>query len=328
MGTEKRHINRDEKELFREISSFMRAKADIEDVMNDPSLDSTRDSVKDMICDYKKTVAEKGTSKNNEEYIKESLAETVNNSTTKDNLADITDFKDLKGSDISMLTADWVKEWHKQKQSAAATDPKAEERKDFITSSLRAEPVELHKEIKEIKEIKKKGIGRTLFIRYASLSAAAVIGAIIFISTLLPSSPEKLFSTYYAPFDAISPVTRSASNNSEEIYASAIISYKSGDYKTAAAGFELANLNNISSGAPLFYLGLTSIELGNMKQAVTQLSEVASNPGEYSKDAQWYLGLTYLKSGEKLKAAECFEKLASSEGFYRDRSEKLIDRLK
>jgi TolA-binding protein len=322
MNGKKRHINGDDKELFREISSFLRAKADIEDVMNDPALSGTRDSVKEMISDYKKNVAEKGSSKKNENYLKESLSETVYNKTKKD---DFTDFKDFTDSDISLVTADWVKEWHRQKQSSTAPDPKAEERKEFITSSLKAEPAEVHE---VVMQTGKKGISRSLFIRYITLSAAAVIGAVIMISSLLPSSADKLFNSYYTPFDAISPVTRNASGSIDEIYASAILSYKSGDYKSANAGFAEANLKNPASEAPLFYMGLTNIELGNLSQAVNELSSVASGSGEYVKDAEWYLGMAYLKSGDKLKAAECFGKLAEAPGYYRNPSEKLLRHLK
>jgi len=318
----KRHINGDDNGLFREISSFMRAKADIDDVMNDPGLSATRDSVMEMIADYKKGVAEKGTSAKNEEYISESLSETVSNTSKKDGF---TDFKNFTDPDISLLTADWVKEWHRQKQSAVASDPKAEERKDFITAALKAEPAEAHE---EVKEIRKKGISRSLFIRYITLSAAAVVGAVIIISSLIPSSADKLFNSYYTPFEAVSPVTRSASGTIDEIYASAITSYKSGDYKSAITGFTAANLKNPASESPLFYMGLTNIELGNISQAVTELAAVASGSGEYVKDAQWYLAMAYLKSGEKVNAEEYLSRLAESPGYYRDRSEKLLRRLK
>lgn len=321
MNEEKRHINGDDKELQGKISSFMRASADIEDVMNDPALCLTRESVKVMISDYNKTVAEKRNSKENEKYIKESLSEAVKKSSSENDFTDFKDFKNFTNSDINLLTADWVKEWHRQKQSAGTPDQKAVERKDFITSSLETKPAEI---VNEVKAVRKKTISRSLIFRYVSLSAAAVIGAMILISTLLPTSPDKIFNSYYAPFDAISPVTRNASNSVEEIYANAINYYKSGDYKNAAAGFTEANIKNPSSGAPLFYMGLTSIELGNISGAITELSSVAAGSSEYVKDALWYLGLAYLKDGDTVKASECFRKLAESPGFYRDRSENLL----
>jgi hypothetical protein len=273
-----------------------------------------------MISDYYRTISEKKNLNVNKDYIKEALSESINKSGLKE---DFTDFKDSK-ADISMLTADWVNEWHKKQQMKGAPDPKTVERKEFIAAVLKTEVIEP----KEIIKAEKKGINRKLFIRYISLSAAAVIAALILISTLLPSSSDKLFNSNYIPFDAISPVTRNASNSIEETYTSAINSYKSGDYKSAFAGFSEANLKNPTSGSPLFYMGLSNLELGNLSQAISELSTTAAGSGEYVKEAQWYLGLAYLKSGEKLKASECFEILAQSPGFYRERSEKILRRLK
>ena len=326
MKVAERHNNGNDKELFGEISSFMRARLDIEEVMNDPALNSIRHSVKEMMSDYNKTVPEKTNSQDNDRFIRESLLQKVTEERNNTEIKEIEEiFRETGRSDISMLTADWVKEWHKKQQAKGAPDQKVEERRDFIAAALKSEVVEPQEEIKSEKS---KGISRALFIRYISLSAAAVIGAMILISTLLPSSTEKLFNSYYTPFDAISPVTRNASNSVEEIYSSAINSYKSGDYKSAIAGFSEANLKNPNSGSPLFYMGLSNLELGNLSQAISELSIVAEGSGEYVKEAQWYLGLTYIKSGENLKAAESFGKLAKSPGFYRDRSEKILRRLK
>jgi tetratricopeptide (TPR) repeat protein len=318
MNGERRYINKDDNGLFREIGSFMRAKLDIEDVKNDPSFNITRNYVKEMISDYNKTVSEKINLKVNEKFIKESLTEGISKYKSHDN------FTDSK-AEIRMLTADWVKEWHRNQQMKGTPDPKAEERKDFITASLKAEPVETRE---ETKIEKKKGISRSLLVRYISLSAAAVIGVVILLNTLLPSSTENLFNSYYTPFNAISPVTRNASNGNEEIYSSAINNFKAGDYKSAVTEFSEVNLRNPATGSPLFYMGLSNIELGNFSRAVSELSTIAAGSGEYVKEAQWYLGLAYIKTGEKLKAAECFEKLAQSPGFYHNRSEKILRRLK
>ena len=75
-------------------------------------------------------------------------------------------------------------------------------------------------------------------------------------------------------------------------------------------------------------MGLSELALENYPQAVNLLSGVANNTGEYAKEAKWYLGLAWLKTGNKEKAVECFEFLAGSDGFYRDRSEKILRRLK
>ena len=78
----------------------------------------------------------------------------------------------------------------------------------------------------------------------------------------------------------------------------------------------------------MFYLGITQIALGDYNQAITVLAGVANQAGELTKEARWYLGLAYIKAGNRAKASECFELLAQSSGFYRERSEKILRRLK
>jgi TolA-binding protein len=170
---------------------------------------------------------------------------------------------------------------------------------------------------------------KLLYIRYTSLLAAALIGAFILIRTLLPSgNPDKIFDSYYKPFDAISAITRSMNNNGTDIYSLAIGSYKAGDYDRAAREFSEIILKDPTVISPRFFMGLTQLALKNYDQTINLLSGVIKDSGEYSKEAKWYLGLSYLKSGNKTKAVECFEYLAKSTGFYSERSEAILRRLK
>lgn len=307
--------------LFGEISEFMRAQLDLEDVVKDPGLDKTRSAVKEMISDYNKTLTENS---ENRKFISDAFSDTVPEENIKNEISEIK--LDIENSDVKDLTTAWVNEWHRKKQMEGAADLKIKEINDFITGSLQSEETE---PAAEIQTIIKKSIIRPVFIRYASLAAACMIGVFLLIRTLLPSSdPGKLFISYYKPFNAISPVTRSSNSTAGNTYTSAIASYKSGDYQQAATGFSKSVANDPSFGSPRFFLGLTAIALGNYDQAISQLSFESDGSGEYGKEAQWYMGLAYLKSGNKLKASECFERLSQSDGFYREGSEKILRRLK
>ncbi len=328
MKVEKRYRNADDNELFSEISSYMKAKLDIEDVKSDPFFNSAMDSVKEMLSDYNRTISENKNTKENGEFIRKSIEQTDNKEIQEPKrIREINEIIIEKGrSDISILTADWVREWHKKKQMEVATDPKAEERKEFITASLKSEPAEAEE---EIKVVRKKSIRKTIFIRYISLSAAAIIGAVILIGSLLPSSdPEKLFDSYYTTFDAILPTTRGITNEADALYTSALKSYKSGDFRAAEAGFAKIDAKDLSEGSPTFLLGLTCIELGKYNEAINYLSSAASGSDDNVKEAGWYLGLVYLKTSDVGRASECFQTLAISPGFYSERSEKLLRRLK
>lgn len=319
-------FNREDIDLFGEIGDYMRAKIDIEDVMTDTSLGKTRDAVDVMISDYNKTISE---NKENRKFITSALSDADKEKTIRNEISEIK--LEINKNDINEISSEWVKEWHLNKQMVGAAGKKTDEIKDFITTSLRPDKTEneVNEAPAEYKTIRKKVISRSLIIKYISLSVAAVLGVVILIRTLLPSSdPSKIFNSFYKPFDAVSPVTRSLNIDGVDNYSFAINSYKTGDYASAARGFNEAVRNDPSFGSPHFFLGLTAIALGNFDEAINNLSVVVKDQDEYGKEAQWYLGLAYIKTGNNLKATECFENLSKSKGFYRDRSEKILRRLK
>jgi TolA-binding protein len=298
--------------LFETISEYMKGRADLDDVKNDPALAGTRETVKYMISDYNKN---KSGNSDNEKFISETFAEIENEKRLNDEIKFIK--QEIDDKNLNKITAEWVKEWHENKQKIGIKDQKSEEISNFIKGAI------------DTTKSESKKTRTNPFVRYTTLAAAALIGAFLLIKTLLPSNdPEKLFSSYYKPFEAISPVTRSINNGESDVYSSAIGSYKAGDYQRAAAGFSAAMQKDSKSTSSGFFMGLTQLALENYPGAIDLLSGAAENPGEYAKEAKWYLGLAYLKTENKEKAAECFKFLSVSDGFYRERSEKILRRLK
>ena len=314
-------LNSDDQALFAAISEYMKGRLDIEDVRNDPALPETEEAVKEMISDYKNNISG---NKDNEKFIRDIFSDGASEEKIIDEIGHIK--QEIGNSSINEISAGWVREWHDKKQRNGDRDPETEEIRDFITHSINSDENE---PAKSFNDGEKKGISKSFFGWYVSLSAAALIGAIILVRSLLPSyNPEKLFNSYYEPLEAVSPVTRSVNSIETGTYASAIGSYKISDYRSAAAGFSEAVLKDPSFVSPRFFLGLTHIALENYDQAISLLTGVVNDSGEYGKEARWYLGLAYLKTGNKPKASECFEHLAQSPGFYRERSEKILRRLK
>jgi TolA-binding protein len=312
------HIN---EVLFETIGKSMKGYLDIQDVKNDPALSSTREVVRDIMSDYKRILS---VNRDNERFIKDLVEEERPVYKISDEIKFIR--QEIDEKNLNLITSEWVKEWHEKKQKIGDVDPKSEEIRNFITEAINspiAEPAN------STFDGHKKSYNRNLFVRYISLSVAAMIGVFIIIRTLLPASdPEKLFNSFYRPFDAVSPVTRSINNTESDNYSTAINSYKKGDYQSALAGFDLVLSKEPSSDQARFLLGLSQIALENYSSAISPLSDVANDSGEYVKEAKWYLGLSYLKTGNPTKAQECFEFLARSDGFYRERSEKILRRLK
>jgi TolA-binding protein len=307
--------------LFGKISDYMKGLSDIEDVKSDPAYSITNEEVKVMISDYRKNTIP---NKDNEKFIRDSLEEETPEEKLKSEIGQIK--YEISHSNLNDISSEWIKEWHEKRQRNINQDSKSEEIRNFVTGSLKQE--EIGAEIRS-DERKKTGLSKSLITRYTSLAAAAIIGAVFLIRSLLPSNdPQKMFSKYYEPFKAVYTITRSTGASESESFNKAIGSYKAGDYKAAAAGFSEAMLNGPESYSAGFYLGITELELGNYNKAIDLLGGVVNLKGEYTKEATWYLGLVYTKSGNKIKASECFELLARSPGFYSDRSEKILRLLR
>ena len=318
-------------ELAAEIKDFMRATSDMEEIMNDPFLGTARSEAAVAIAEYgqKTKDLQKGT------FVKDALAGTPARKIKKD----ISEIRfEIGKSDISDLSAEWVKGWHMKMQMQGGLTPAGEERKKFISESLKLNAGNGHEEmsVRETVVAKESALtlpvaeqrrkGKIRYMHYVSLSAAAVIGALLMIRTLLPVDPGNLYNAFYEPYPVKSAIERSG-DNGEKIYTSAIFSYKTGDYIDAASLFSDAAAKNPTS-RNLFHLGITCLETGNFDDAIRNLTSVVNGSDGFIKEAQWFLGLAYLKKGKTDEARNCFEYLSASSTYYKDRSDKILRRLK
>jgi TolA-binding protein len=307
--------------LFGKISECMKGLFDVEDVKSDPDYTSATDTAVMMIAGYRANIAR---NKDNEKFIRDSFAEEASAEKLRNEISQIK--HEISHNNLDDISSEWIKEWHEKRQRNINKDAKTEEIRDFITGSLNQE--ESRAEIRSDGR-KRRRSSKSLITWCTSLAAAAIIGAVFLIRSLLPSgNTQKLFSKYYEPFNAVSDITRGISSGGSISFNRAIENYKSGDYLAAETGFSKAILNETLSFSASFFLGITEIQLGNYPGAIDLLGGVASRQGEYTKEARWYLGLAYLKSGNRLKASECFELLARSPGFYKERSEKILRHLR
>lgn len=314
--------NSDDSALFERIGEYIKGSLDLEEVKNDPALSTTMETVKEMVSDYNKN---KFTgNKDNEKFVRKIFSDSETTNKLSNEIKIIK--QEIDDKNLNLITSEWVKEWHEKKQKLGTPDPKSEERRNFITNSINSSSDINQENTSNGHSIKSS---RLRFVKYVSISAAALIGAFMIIRTLLPSSdPQELFNSYYKPYDAVSPVTRSLNNSENNNYSSAISNYKSANYSEAATGFATVAANDPSAISAQFYLGLTQLALNSYDESIQHLSLAANNHGEYSKEAEWYLGLAYLKKGEINKASDCFQILASSNGFYKERAGIILRRLK
>jgi TolA-binding protein len=307
--------------LFGRISDYMIGLADVEDVKSDTAYSITNDEVNVMISDFRKNSVR---NKDNEKFIRDCFAEEATEEKLDIEVSKIKD--EISQSNLNDISSEWVKEWHEKRQKNNNKDAKTEEIRNFVTESLKQEEINADS---GSDYRKKKGLSKSIITRYTSLAAAAIVGAVLLLRSLLPSDdPQKIFNKYYEPFNVVSSITRSTSAGESKSFSNAIGSYESGDYKAAAAGFSEAMLNGTVSFSAGFFLGISEIELENYNKAIELLNGIIKQKSEFTKEATWYLGLVYIKSGYKVKASECFELLARSPGFYSARSEKILRLLR
>jgi TolA-binding protein len=292
---------------------------DIEEVMNDPARNETRDMVAPMISGF---TGRKSHDNEIRKFIQGSLAEDDTDKLINEEIVQIK--QEIKDKNLESISAAWIKEWHERKQKE--TEKKTREIQNFVTGSLQNE---IKSPVINNNESYNSHQGRSRVLRYASIAAAAVLVFAFLIKYFIPSgNPDKIFSRYYEPYYAASLATRSATPGGDESLSTALESYKSGNYQLAAAEFSNAQMKMPDTDLPRFYLGVTFIELNNYDRAVRLLESIASQPGEFNKDAKWYLGLVWLKTGYREKAVQCFEDLTRDPGFYTERSEKILRLLK
>jgi TolA-binding protein len=301
--------------LFEKISEYMKGRFGLEDVLNDPDLNVAKNEMKDCTMHDSKFDSDRN-------FVKNALSQIDTEKQVEDEINQIQ--SEIEMNRIDILTESWVKEWNEGKNKNSDSPAESVKIKNFVADSL--EP-ELNK-TSHFRRVKKtnKALSHN-FIRYVSLTAATV-GLLILIRFMLPSSdPEKLFKSYYLPFEAKSEIIRNFGNLSN-ISHNALQYYKSGDYKSALIGFTEIFNKDTTNTASRFFTGITCLATGNYLQSVKLLRVISDKPGEYQKEALWYLGLAYLKTGEKEKSARCFSLLVQSSEYYRPRAEIILRRLK
>lgn len=311
-------------DLDARVMSLRKAELELEEILQDPGLEEARREIAAMRLQDRRTARSNASA-----FIKSSLSERADLKRASEEIKEIR--IEISKSDINELSAEWVREWHRKKQSQAAPSPAELDRKAFVASALTSEkvteqPAEKQEAVHQIPVQKKAS--RKIF-RYTSLAAAAVVGIFLAISTLTPSSnSEKILSTYYAPYIGVSTISRGSGNNLTDIFNSAVLDYNNGDYAGAEAGFSKILSEQPSNTSSFFYLGLAQYETMKTAEAIKNLNSVVAASGSFSTEARWYLGLAYLRNEEKDKAADCFNILASSEGYYSERAARILRRLK
>ena len=173
---------------------------------------------------------------------------------------------------------------------------------------------------------------RKIFVRASAAAASIILVAATFFLFAIHGNREvstvKVFSENYSPYHS-GLVSRSGSENVDELYAQAIRQYSAMQYRSASAGFDKFLLNNPDNNGALFFSGMTNMELKNYEKAAIQFERIIINANSlYIQQAEWYRGLSLLAVNDRKSALVHFRNLASRKGFYYSKARIVLKELR
>ncbi len=207
------------------------------------------------------------------------------------------------------------------------------------------------KEQLALSDQKKKTFNWPLFLKIAAaVLLVAGLGGAAYYYGQRPADPEQLFLSYFEgypntltqanrselPSDETSPGESSPGDTSsdsisfEEI-AAAMQYYETGNFPEAVTALDQIlssiGISDDQRTALAFYRGVANLQLGNVRQARSDLATVIQSDTLLNEPATWYTGLSYLRDNNVAEAKRIFEQLRDVRGEYAEQAAKLLDDL-
>ena len=166
--------------LFDEISEYMKGRFDLEDVLNDPDLTAVQNTTNEWMQNYSKSYTGYDSDR---KFVKDALADIYNEKQIEREISLIQ--SEIEKNNIDQITEGWVKEWEEEKNKSSDSPAERENNKNCVAESLEPDFTKTNQTTNPDEANKS---GRSYFIHYSALIAAASIGLFILIRILLPSS--------------------------------------------------------------------------------------------------------------------------------------------
>jgi len=161
----------------------------------------------------------------------------------------------------------------------------------------------------------------------ASLAALIMLGSGLYFYFNRTVSPDKLFDTYYQPYEGLMNV-RSSNSQMTDMLVMAMHKYEQQDFESALILFETVLANDRDNITSKFYSGISYMETGRYGIAQKSFTGIVDhNDNLFIEHAEWYLGLCYIKTGDKDRARSLFKSIADSDGYYSRPSRRLLRNL-
>jgi tetratricopeptide (TPR) repeat protein len=124
-------------------------------------------------------------------------------------------------------------------------------------------------------------------------------------------------------------ISRSGSDNEDEVYSRAVRQYATMQFEAASTAFDTVLFKNPNNNGALFFSGMACMELKHYKKAARQFEKIVQNSNSlYVQQAEWYWGLSLLATNDRKNALLHFRNLASGKGFYFAKARLVLNELK
>lgn len=226
------------------------------------------------------------------------------------------------------MTTDEHEVFAKEIESDALLQEQVEQYKLLIeaaeTAELQSRMNEFHETIASsaiTAESEKGSSGKRIQLYRFAAAAAVILLVGLGVRFWLPqaSSSDKLFSQF---FEADEGLATPMSAVDTYQFSKAMVSYKSGDYDQAIAGWEALLPESPANDTLNYFIGVSHLANGNTEKAIGLLESASKvTDSAFSSEIFWYLGLAYLKNEESDRAIDYLSKTKHPE------KEKLLELL-
>lgn len=162
-------------------------------------------------------------------------------------------------------------------------------------------------------------IGRSSTKKYLLGAAAAAAAVVILCTWWLGQNSnegnERLFAAYYKPYVNIDQTTRSVPSTAPTERTEAFQAYDKGDYARSVGLFKKI-LAKGDDEAVLFYLGNACLSDNQFREAETAFKDYLNKYREFASEAGWYLGLSYIRQGKMKEALPLLKEQVRQKGSF------------
>ncbi len=201
--------------------------------------------------------------------------------------------------------------------------------KDVKEAIKKEEREKLKKELQNLERF--QGSNKKFSFSKKWLVAASIVLLFSFLGTFFfmkqdRFSNQELYANYFTPYEnVVYPIVRGEAEN--ELKNNAFIAYETKEYKKAIQLFEKA-YEQTKEIDLLLYQGISFLAEKKPNKAIKILEEYVSTEPKYNMQANWYLGLSNLQLSNIKEAREYLRKVRNSNSEFKiEEAKELLKKL-